>query len=143
MGFGPAGSFQALVNFTGEFTGPAAANIYGSDVPLEPDRAHWDDALTGVPEPAMDPSITLGTRKDLTPLDYAALADLGWEVPLSLLPEPNRGLLIASALLLLCALSGTRRDARRRPSADRPRPPPSPARPREPRRSRGWAPARG
>jgi hypothetical protein len=54
------------------------------------DRAHWKN---GTPskvygssksqEAAMDPSLTKGTRKSITDLDAAALADLGWElVPL-------------------------------------------------------------
>ena len=33
----------------------------------------------------MDPSLRAGARKLFTPLDYAALADLGWSVPDSLL----------------------------------------------------------
>jgi hypothetical protein len=143
MGVGPSGSWQALVNFSNEFTGTEAVNIYGSNVPLEAGGSHFADSLVGVPEPAMDPVITTGARKLLTALDYAAFADIGWEVPLALLPEPDTGLLVASAALLLVGLSATRRDARRRPAAGRPPQRPSQGRRREPRRSRGWARARG
>jgi hypothetical protein len=144
MGIGPSPSWQAQVNFgTHEFTGTEAVNIYGSNVPLETDDSHFLDNLPGVPEPALDPVISTGARKLLTTLDYAAFADIGWDVPLALLPEPNTGLLLASAVLLLAGLSATRRGGRRHRAADPPPPHPLPARRREPRRSRGWAQARG
>src|SRR5207248_2680485 len=52
------------------------------DVPLATDLAHWaegtrDDGV-GV---AMDPQLTVGTRRLLTPLDYAGLDDIGWSMP--------------------------------------------------------------
>lgn len=145
MGVGPSGSWQALIN-TGSpdvFTGPESVNVYGSNVPLDPDQAHWSDSLVGVPEPALDPVITTGARKLLTTLDYAGFADIGWDVPAALLPEPHTGLLVASGLLLLAGLNATRRDARRRPVAGHPPRRPSAAQRHEPRRSRGWAQARG
>lgn len=145
MGLGPSGSWQAQINFgaTNEFTGTESVNLYGSNVPLDGDLAHWQDNLAGVPEPALDPLIFTGSRKLLTALDYAGLADIGWDVPAILLPEPNTGLLVASALLLLAGLSATRRDAHRRHAADPPPRRPSEARRHEPRRNRGWAQARG
>jgi hypothetical protein len=49
---------------------------------------HWaDGTLSGGREAAMDPSVTLGTRKTYTPLDFAGLADIGW----TLLPPPRLG----------------------------------------------------
>lgn len=143
MGFGPAGSWKAQINASNEFTGPEAVSVYGSNVPLEAGGGHWADNLPGVPEPAMDPTISTGQRKLLTTLDYAGFADIGWQVPAALLPEPDTGLLVAAGLLLLAGLSATRRDARRHRASGRLRRPPSRARPREPRRSRGWAQARG
>ena len=68
----------------GRFTGPDSVALYDGtgDVPLAPDLAHWaegtrDDGV-GV---AMDPQLTVGTRRLLTPLDYAGLDDIGWSMP--------------------------------------------------------------
>jgi hypothetical protein len=50
-------------------------------------------------EAAMDPSITVGTRKLFTDLDYAGLADVGWEtaaVPFEF--SPSLGIILVSAL---------------------------------------------
>ncbi len=145
MGIGASGAWQAQINFgtPDEFDGAQSVNIYGSNVPLDPDQAHWEDNLAGVPEPAMDPIVDPGSRKMLTALDYAGFADIGWLVPQFLLPEPNTGLLVASGILLLAGLNVTRRDARRRRAVGPPPRHPSEARPREPRRSRDWAQARG
>lgn len=67
------------------FTGPSATAIFGGPVPLA-DESHFAEGTVspGVGEAAMDPTLTVGTRKLLTPLDWAALDDIGWDV----LPEP-------------------------------------------------------
>jgi len=144
FGFGSAASWDEQINFgDGTFIGATAQGVHGAPVPLAvPDDAHW--ANSGLsPEPAMDPAITTGTRKLLTPLDYAGLADIGWDVPLALLPEPDTGMLVSMALVLLIGVASTRRSAPP-PRAER-LPPPgrAAARRRGRRRSRGWAPARG
>lgn len=68
---------------------------------------HWIEGLDSIiygtttpQETAMDPSVTLGTRKLFTELDVASLSDIGW----SIIPEPS-----AAALLLLGAGWGLRR----------------------------------
>ena len=48
-------------------------------------------------EAAMAPSITTGTQKHFTTLDFAGLQDVGW----TLVPEPTSGALLASAMLIL------------------------------------------
>jgi hypothetical protein len=60
---------------------------YGGLVPLSADKSHWDEDTMSVvygtatsQEAAMDPDLTVGTRKKLTDLDVAALTDLGWTV---------------------------------------------------------------
>lgn len=142
FGFGSSDSWIDQINFgDGTFRGASAMGVHGGPVPLE-DAGHWaDDFFT--PEPALDPTITTGTRKLMTPLDYAGLRDIGWDVPLYLLPEPDTGLLIAVALLLLVGMAPRRPAGPTRPAVD-PRPRPrARAKRRERRRSRGWAPARG
>jgi hypothetical protein len=45
------------------------------------DLSHWrSGTFSRGQEAAMDPGLTIGTRKLLTPLDFAGLADLGWEI---------------------------------------------------------------
>ncbi|MDB5390828.1 MAG: Calx-beta protein [Planctomycetaceae bacterium] len=80
LGFGDSESFVRLV-VGSSFTGPNAIAAYDGigDPPLSGDRGHWALGLTdGGQEVAMDPTLTPGTRKLFTGLDYAALNDIGW-----------------------------------------------------------------
>ena len=82
LGFGTADSWNALIT-GGQLTGPASVLEYDGpgNVPLDPGLGHWLNGTTeGGQETAMDPSITLGTRKTMTLLDYAGLDDIGWDV---------------------------------------------------------------
>jgi hypothetical protein len=86
LGFGTAQSWRDAV-VGGQFTGAKASALKGGPVQLSPDQAHW---LNGTPstvgvggpqqETVMDPSLTVGTRKRFTLLDWAGLDDLGWEI---------------------------------------------------------------
>ena len=81
LGFGLAGSFDAHVSGS-NFTGPnAVAEFDGSgNVPLSGSRTHIDGGITDEGrEAALDPGIARGDRKLLTRLDWAVLADIGWE----------------------------------------------------------------
>ena len=82
LGFGTSASFQNLINFgNATFTGTqsVAANG-GNPVPLA-NEGHWQNGIqSGGQEAAMDPDLTVGTRKVMTPLDNAALEDLGWDL---------------------------------------------------------------
>lgn len=82
LGIGTAASWDAKVS-GGTFTGAASQAEYdlGGPVPLDGDDSHWEDGTTdGGQETAMDPVITIGSRKVFTELDFAGLDDLGWEV---------------------------------------------------------------
>jgi|GEM_PF-785417 len=87
LGVGTADSWDNLVNGSNQFTGPVAVAANGGNVSLASGSSHWSNGLdstlinTGaVQESAMDPNLTVGTRKQFTVLDWAALDDLGWEV---------------------------------------------------------------
>lgn len=87
---------SGFTQYVGPFTGPKSVALYGGSVPLESVPAHQ----TGQPlynaahfkpgtmstvnglaqETIMDPDITIGTRKKLTLLDWAALDDIGWDL---------------------------------------------------------------
>ena len=80
----------------GTFTGAAADALYdvNGDVPVAPDDAHFAEGVRDEGrEVAMDPQITVGTRRLLTPLDYAALDDIGWSMP------PRVGVLLPGVTL--------------------------------------------
>ena len=93
FGFGTADSFANLVvNHT--FVGSTTVGLYSEAVPTFPEGLntdqHWGNNLTSPPyadEPrlALGRSITLGRRTLLSPVDYAAFDDIGWEVPPQLL----------------------------------------------------------
>lgn len=85
LGFGTSDSFSRYV-VNGKFTGPAAESAYDGSgaIPLSGERSHWADGTTdGGQEVAMDPTISAGQRKLPTSLDYAALDDIGWQLPIT------------------------------------------------------------
>jgi Matrixin len=91
LGTSQAWQAQATSGANPVFTGPNAAAAFGGNVPLQGDRGHWREGTQSriagtnlLQEVALDPTITVGTRKLLTDLDFAALSDIGWQVrPLS------------------------------------------------------------
>jgi hypothetical protein len=103
LGFGTADSFNTYISGS-NFTGPASMAAHGGTaVPLYTlDFAHWaEGTLSNVgpvtQEADMDPSILNGTRKVFTSLDYAGMADIGWQIP-----EPGSAtLMLVSAVGLL------------------------------------------
>jgi matrixin len=94
LGIGTAASWTNLVNGANQFTGSESVSLNGGPVPLESNRGHWLNGTTSTlpgtavqQEVAMDPSLTVGTRKYFTDLDNAGLNDIGWTViPI---PEPR------------------------------------------------------
>jgi Ca2+-binding RTX toxin-like protein len=82
FGFGAAASWENQVT-GGEFTGAASVAEYdlSGNPPVDGEMAHWMEGITDDNEEvAMDPTLLVGTRKQLTELDFAALEDIGWEV---------------------------------------------------------------
>lgn len=96
FGFGvsASGSFQANVQ-SGQFLGAHAMALYGGSIPLQSGGDHWASSVrsppysVNPPRAALGPLLFAGERQTLTPLDYAALRDVGWEVPPELLRLPG------------------------------------------------------
>jgi hypothetical protein len=79
LGIGTADSWYNQVSGT-VFNGATAVAAYGQPVPLAGDASHWAQGVTiDGQQAAMTPSITTGTRKLFTRLDFAGLYDVGWE----------------------------------------------------------------
>jgi hypothetical protein len=92
LGFGTSESFTTDTSGS-NFIGPNATNVFGGPVPLDGVGAaagHWAPGTSSFvgatpQEAAMDPTLTSGTRKLFTTLDYAGMADIGWQTAV---PEP-------------------------------------------------------
>jgi hypothetical protein len=89
FGFGTAPSFDNLIAGQ-QFHGSEVIDMVGGPLGMTADGNHWVTGTTSPPyavEPAsaLTASLVLGRRTPLTPLDYAALADIGWQVPAKLL----------------------------------------------------------
>jgi hypothetical protein len=102
LGLGIADSWDKKV-VNGAFTGPSATSLFGRAVPLQPNYSHWlegtQSTLPGtniLQEAAMDPTITVGTRKLFTDLEFAALSDIGWEVQPNAQQVPTPSLLFGA-----------------------------------------------
>jgi hypothetical protein len=88
LGLGASSEWNAFVSGS-TFTGPNATSEYGGNPPVV-GTGHWQSGTmsriygTNTPqEAAMDPEITVGTRKLFTQLDAAAAVDIGWEINLA------------------------------------------------------------
>lgn len=89
FGFGTAASFDNLVTEQ-VFQGSEVVGLMGSPIGMTSDLDHWVSNTTSPPyadQPAsaLTAALVLGRRTPLTPLDYSALADIGWQVPDKLL----------------------------------------------------------
>lgn len=102
LGFGMVGNpFWDNEVSGSNFIGTHSQAVYGGPVPLSLDGGHWADGtdsqifLTNTAqEAAMTPALTTGTRKLMTTLDMAGLADLGYNV----VPEPSTYMLLLVGL---------------------------------------------
>ena len=95
------------------FTGDTAVALFGGPVPLA-DSGHLEKTLTStfmgeLQEPSLTPSISIGTRKYFTDLDWALLADVGWQV--TAVPEAHTWAMMLAGLGLLGWQSRRRRQA--------------------------------
>jgi hypothetical protein len=81
LGFAPGPAFSGHV-VNGAFEGPNAMEVYGGPVPLTADRLHIADGVTiDGKVPVMATFKPSGVRYEITRLDRAILADIGYEVP--------------------------------------------------------------
>jgi len=65
------------------FNGEYATGVYGGLVPVSNDLSHWDNSRRRWDSdinPSMFPTFSARETRTLTELDYAALADIGWQV---------------------------------------------------------------
>ena len=110
LGIGTADSWLAFVS-GGNFTGPRSTAANGGIQAGLSGSGHWADntmstifGTNTAQEAAMSPSITTGTQKYFTTLDFAGLQDIGWTV----VPEPSGMALLAGGLLALTGFSRRR-----------------------------------
>lgn len=94
LGFGldNVGSYSRWIQGN-QFMGPNAMAVHGGPVPLEPGNSgHWAPSVTSGGQTAiMVSALTVGTRRGITPLDWAALADIGWQISPPPPPPPPAG----------------------------------------------------
>jgi hypothetical protein len=88
FGIGTAGSWDDKVSGN-TFTGASSRAANGGVNPqLDSANAHWKQGtkstVNGVTQDVvMEPALLTGTRRQFTKLDYAGLADVGWQIPSS------------------------------------------------------------
>jgi hypothetical protein len=96
LGIGTAPSWMDQINDSGYFTGANATEFNNGVNPLlsSPDEAHWAEGTMSTimgtntaQQAAMTPTLAAGDRKYFTTLDFAGLADIGWQV--QGIPEPQ------------------------------------------------------
>ena len=115
LGIGTNTSWASLASGSHTFLGGASAAANGGSAPaLTSDDGHWADGTTSKifgtntsQETAMDPTISLGTRKYFTTLDVAGLSDIGFTA----VPEPADFALGAGAAGLIFCVWRRRRSA--------------------------------
>ena len=105
LGVGTADSWFTNVSGT-NFNGKFSTAVHGGPVPLA-DAGHWAVGTKGsigsMQDAAMGPNIAAGQRNYFTPLDFAALRDIGWEVSPAPVPLPGALVLLFSGLSLMVA----------------------------------------
>jgi hypothetical protein len=86
LGFGTSTAFAADVS-NGQFTGAVVSALYGGPALMHFDNQHWASsvgsppfAMGTRPKPSLAHTLVPGERRLFSPLDYAAMADIGWLV---------------------------------------------------------------
>ena len=77
---GAANSSYEVLRNGSVFTGPNAVAEFGGAVPLSGTEHFSETAISRGQVPLINPSIPMGERLTLTPLDLAALDDIGWTI---------------------------------------------------------------
>lgn len=127
LGFGQSPNWSALRSGL-EFFGPHSVEIHNltnsdtenplSSVPLA-DAEHWNNSIQSIvasdgftlQDTLMGPTLLKGQRLELTLLDLAGIADIGWEVKginYGVIPEPGFAALVAGGLCLILLLARRR-----------------------------------
>ena len=89
FGLGTAPSFENKISNNAFFGSNAVAAYNGSAAPVTSDHGHWAQSVTSGGQTAiMVPVLTNGQFRTFTPLDTAALADVGWQVA-GITPTPT------------------------------------------------------
>ncbi len=109
LGFGTCACHENLVDSSSNWTGSEANGEYGGSVPMQNSTGdHFSEGVMSVAlsdgtaqETLMDPTITAGTRKEMSYLDLLAMVDAGWESSVTPIPEPGHFGLIAGVLGLV------------------------------------------
>src|SRR5205085_1373670 len=80
LGFGTSPQFTAY-SVEGHFTGANATAAAGAPPALAPDGAHFAQGTRSGADPViMEPTLEANRRTNFSALDYAVLADLGWQL---------------------------------------------------------------
>lgn len=80
LGYGTSDSWRNQRSGS-TFVGAASIAEYGGPVPLNADRSHWAGGVqSNGATAAMTPSLMAGEAQRFTPLDFAGLDDIGWQV---------------------------------------------------------------
>ena len=82
LGFGSVAAPSSFTTYSTNqsFIGPAAVDLFGGNVPLENRQHIAPDVLSRGQTPLIGPMIDRGERSTATPLDFATLDDLGWDL---------------------------------------------------------------
>jgi len=101
-----------LTTIDGElwFTGEYSVGIYGGLVPVTVDGSHWDSSRWNFGSeiyPAMFTVLYPGQIQPLSELDYAALADMGWNV--TFVPEPETWAMLLAGFGIVGTIATKRR----------------------------------
>ena len=114
LGIGSSETWDSMVSGTSwtgangiAANGGSGANLIYSDGAHIANGVMSKNIYTGLSQEAvMDPSLTVGTRKQLTTLDVAMLKDLGYSV--APVPEPGSALLCIVAFIVTCSVRRSR-----------------------------------
>ena len=109
LGFGTCACHENLVDSGNNWTGSGANTEFGGSVPMQNSTGdHFNEGVMSVAlsdgaaqETLMDPTITAGTRKEMTYLDLLAMVDAGWESSVTPIPEAGHFGFVAGVLALV------------------------------------------
>jgi hypothetical protein len=105
---------KLLIDGGAYFSGEYSVGVYGGFVPITADGSHWDNhRWNSELTPSMFPSFVPGEVRSLSELDFAALADIGWQVVgfNAPIPEPETWAMLLAGLGIVGSVAARRRRA--------------------------------